>query len=228
VEYGDKYLISYGGDFGDAIVIAKDIKPKIKNHLIKFTQRLEDEYREKLQRGFLSGIDFSTAEDIAKIYFGTPEVFENLEYDLASQLSKKEFSPGARGLSVDFDVSDEISDSSKGFTSGVSEAAEPINQVSEETHDFIIEAISSTQDALNALIAEEFDQAEKMADLAISNLELALAANEPLESIQSRIEAIPKIVEKILQGIDAGRKNDKKKFLEAIQSASKVFINGVD
>ena len=102
-----------------------------------------------------------------------------------------------------------------------------LEHISKNTKIFIGDSIILAEKALTSLIDYDYKQADKHAKAAISSLDVAIQSKDDLEIFQSVINAIPKIVEEVFNGINFGERNDTVGLYTSIENVSKLFLECV-
>ncbi|MHA1556374.1 MAG: Ig-like domain-containing protein, partial [Candidatus Heimdallarchaeota archaeon] len=91
MEYGGKRLLICSGEFGHAILLVSDIKPVLKDLLIKFLLEFELTYNQALGEEMLNLNDFASVSLIVESYFGVRSSYfkDEIEFPVASEIDEE-------------------------------------------------------------------------------------------------------------------------------------------
>ncbi|MCG3253340.1 MAG: hypothetical protein KAX09_05785 [Candidatus Heimdallarchaeota archaeon] len=224
VEFGKKHLLIYTSSYGDAVLVVNNVKPNHSQKLKLFTNEFEFIYRDAVSDD--THVDMSRFKgsiDLVKKYFGEPEISKGLLTQKAIPLRRR--SKLARRMKDDPAIEKEILVTSLHKKLSLEETS--LEHISRQTKIFIGDSIILAEKALISLIDYDYKEADKHAKAALRSLDVALQSQDDLEIFQSVINAIPKIVEEVFNGISSGERNDTINLYTSIENVSKLFLECV-
>ncbi|MEA2069834.1 MAG: hypothetical protein U9O98_00935, partial [Asgard group archaeon] len=203
VEYGNSYLLIYPSTYGTGIAMVSEKKPKHEDVIENFTIDFENTYRKAIARDFIFEPDFQDARKLAEKYFGESPCKEGeSELVYETDMSHTEESSPREKIQAE--------------------------DLQEHIKADIGKAIKQTQQALTALIDGDLDSSESHANQTLVLLEKILNGTTKLTSQKQSIEYLPRIIEKIFEGIKAARNNDIVKYQQSVEEASQLFFDSIN
>ncbi|MBN1330347.1 MAG: VCBS repeat-containing protein [Candidatus Heimdallarchaeota archaeon] len=223
VEFGQRNLLIYPGDYGDAILIVKNIKPNHNRLLAKFGHYFEERYKLALEDDTQVSLKaYRGAVSLVKSYFGAGEDLEKLEYQITDVERQKIIAE----IGVPSEVQTEKSLVSS-FYQEVTTKYGTLDELSPDIKVLIGDSIILAEQSLTLLISGDYKQAEKKATASLKSLELVRQSDDPLMKFKTIFDKLPKYLEKIIQGSIQGRKGQTEELHKAIEGASQLFIEQI-
>ncbi|TET32875.1 MAG: hypothetical protein E3J70_00400 [Candidatus Heimdallarchaeota archaeon] len=224
VEFGKKHLLIYTSNYGDTVLVVHKVKPNHIQKLKLFANEFEFIYRDAISDDtHINMARFKGSIDLVKKYFGEPEISKGLITQKA--ISSRRRSKLARRMKDDPATEKEILVTSLHQKLSLDERS--LEHISKQTKIFIGDSIILAEKALTSLIDYDYKEADKHAKAALRSLDVAIQSKDDLEIFQSVINAIPKIVEEVFNGISSGEHNDTIGLYTAIENVSKLFLECV-
>ncbi len=224
VEFGKKHLLIYTSSYGDAVLVVNKVKPNHSQKLKLFANEFEFIFRDAVSDDtHVNMAKFKGSIDLVKKYFGEPEISKGLITQKA--IPSRRRSKLAKQMKGDSATEKEILVTSLHKKLSLEETS--LEHISKQTKIFIGDSIILTEKALTSLIDYDYKEADKHAKAAIRSLNVAIQSKDDLEIFQSVINAIPKIVEEVFNGINFGQRNDIIGLYTSIEKVSKLFLECV-
>ncbi|HUT80764.1 MAG TPA: FG-GAP-like repeat-containing protein [Candidatus Bathyarchaeia archaeon] len=223
VEFGQRNLLIYPGDYGDAIAIVKNIKPNHARILAKFSQDFEEKYKSALEDDTQVSLRaYRGAISLVRSYFGEGENLEKLEYQITDLERQKIIDE----IGVPSEKPAESTMVSSFYQEVVSKYG-TLDELSSDVKVLIGDSIILAEQSLTLLISGDYKQAEKKAAASLKSLELARQSDDPLIKFKTIFDKLPKYLEMIIQGALHGRKGHTEELHKAIEEASQLFIEQI-
>ncbi len=221
VEFGKKHLLIYTSSYGDTVLVVNKVKPAHLQKLKLFATEFEFIYRDAISDDtHVNMARFKGSIDLVKKYFGVTEISKGLITQKA--ISPRRRSKLARQVKDDPATEKEILITSLHKKLSLDETS--LEHISKQTKIFIGDSIILTEKALTSLIDYDYKQADRHAKAALKSMDAAIHSKDDLEIFQSVINAIPKIVEEVFNGISSGDRNDIVGLYTSIEKVSKLFL----
>lgn len=224
VEFGRKHLLIYTSNYGDTVLVVNKVKPNHSQKLKLFANEFEFIYRDAVADDtHVNMARFKGSIDLAKKYFGEPEISKGLLTQKV--IPSRRRSRLARQMKGDPTIEKEILVTSLHKKLSLEETS--LEHISKQTKIFIGDSIILAEKALTSLIDYDYKEADKHAKASIKSLDVAIQSKDDLEIFRSVINAIPKIVEEVFNGINYGEHNDTIGLYTSIEKVSKLFLECV-
>jgi hypothetical protein len=227
VEFGERHLLIYTGDYGDAVLTVSDIKPIHSKRLREFAIEFEKRFRSQIKND--THIDMSNYDgviDLVEEYFGPRDLSEGIAFKISNLIKnrlirKKGYDEKSTELEQDKEMM--LSKLQENIFSNEGSAS----KLSQQTKIHIGDAVVFVEKALTSLMEYNYKKADVEANASLNSLELARKSGEPIELLGPIVEAIPVIVEQILNGIESGKAKDERGYKRAIENASQIFLEQI-
>ncbi|MFW9922294.1 MAG: Ig-like domain-containing protein, partial [Candidatus Thorarchaeota archaeon] len=223
MEIGDKSLLILVSKFGISVVMVKDVKPKHKELLKKFTKNFERKYENPLKSLYsVDSNSFNGATELVTKYFGPLTEKPILSTNgLVDQLkvSKQEYE-----ADIHYGVSSENQNAQGQQLSPIDEL---LLNVSKEAKRGILKIIKILPQIIISITEKEFAQSEELIGSVTLELEFLLKLERTNDDLTQLLETVLNLIREAQISIEADKTGNTRMFELAVEKMTNLWFNEI-